>query len=46
MWVYDQTDYRYFVHEMYHLTRAIIETYDLWEEWWAYLIGWIANEIL
>ena len=46
MWVYDETDYRYFIHELYHLTNAIKETYDLWEEWWAYLIWWLAGEIL
>ena len=44
--VYDREDYRYLMHEIYHLVCAIRETYDLCEESWAYLIGWIVNEFI
>lgn len=46
MRVYDKEDYRYLIHEMYHLTTAIIWTYWLDEEWWAYLIWWLAKELI
>ena len=36
---------RYLIHEMYHMVNAIKDAYDLGEEWGAYLIGWLAEEI-
>ena len=46
LWVRTKMDYRYLTHEIYHLVNAIRSTYDLCEESWAYLMGWISDELI
>lgn len=45
MRIRDKASIRYLIHEMYHLVNAIRDAYDLGEEWGAYLMGWLAEEI-